>query len=283
MAKNEFRKQILKQYAQQLRTEEKSRATIEKYLRDVRRFGRWLHGQETTKEQVIGYKQQLLQSGYALRSINSMLASVNHFLRFCNLPDCRVRLCRIQREVYEPADRELTKEEYQRLLRAAKGDRRLWLLLQTICATGIRVSELRYFTVRAVCAGEVIVSCKNKSRKILIPGKLRRLLLGFARERQLSDVIFCTRTGRPMNRGNIWASMKRLCTQANVNPGKVFPHNLRKLFARTFYTLEKDLAKLADVLGHSSINTTRIYIMTTGVMSATFRSVCRWDLHSASI
>ena len=260
MAKNEFRKQILKQYAQQLRTEEKGRATIEKYLRDVRRFGRWLHGQEITKEQVIGYKQQLLQSGYALRSINSMLASVNHFLRFCNLPDCRVRLCRIQREVYKPADCELTKEEYQRLLRAAKGDRRLWLLLQTICATGIRVSELRYFTVRAVCTGEVIVSCKNKSRKILIPGKLRRLLLGFARERQLSDVIFCTRTGRPMNRG-----MKRLCTQANVNPGKMFPHNLRKLFARTFYTLEKDFAKLADVLGHSSINTTRIYIMTTGV------------------
>lgn len=276
MAKNEFRKQILKQYAQQLRTEEKSRATIEKYLRDVRRFGRWLHGQETTKEQVIGYKQQLLQSGYALRSINSMLASVNHFLRFCNLPDCRVRLCRIQREVYEPADRKLTKEEYQRLLRAAKGDRRLWLLLQTICATGIRVSELRYFTVRAVCAGEVIVSCKNKSRKILIPGKLRRLLLGFARERQLSDVIFCTRTGRPMNRGNIWASMKRLCTQANVNPGKVFPHNLRKLFARTFYTLEKDLAKLADVLGHSSINTTRIYIMTTGVEHR--RQIERLDL-----
>ena len=271
MAKNEFREQILKQYAQQLRTEEKSRATIEKYLRDVRRFGRWLHGQEITKEQVIGYKQQLLQSGYALRSINSMLASVNHFLRFCNLPDCRVRLCRIQREVYEPADRELTKEEYQRLLRAAKGDRRLWLLLQTICATGIRVSELRYFTVRAVCAGEVIVSCKNKSRKILIPGKLRRLLLGFARERQLSDVIFCTRTGRPMNRG-----MKRLCTQANVNPGKLFPHNLRKLFARTFYTLEKDLAKLADVLGHSSINTTRIYIMTTGVEHR--RQIERLDL-----
>lgn len=133
------------------------------------------------------------------------------------------------------------------------------------------MSELRYFTVRAVCAGEVIVSCKNKSRKILIPGKLRRLLLGFARERQLSDVIFCTRTGRPMNRG-----MKRLCTQANVNPGKLFPHNLRKLFARTFYTLEKDLAKLADVLGHSSINTTRIYIMTTGVEHR--RQIERLDL-----
>ena len=265
MAKDFFSEQTLKQYAQQLRTEEKSRITIEKYLRDVRKFGCWLCGRAITKERVIDYKQKLLQSGYALRSVNSMLASVNHFLRFCNLPDCRVRLCRLQREIYQPAERELTKEEYLQLLRAAKTDRRLWLLLQTICATGIRVSELRYFTVRAVRAGEVTVSCKNKSRKILLPGKLRKLLLGFAREKQLSDIIFCTRTGRPMNRSNIWASMKRLCAQANVNPGKVFPHNLRKLFARTFYTLEKDLAKLADVLGHSSINTTRIYLMTTGV------------------
>ena len=265
MANNEVNEAILKRYARQLRMEEKSRATVEKYLRDVRRFGLWLSGQEITKERIIAYKKALLKSGYALRSVNSMLASVNHFLRFCNLPDCRVRLCKVQREIYQPASRELTKQEYLRLLQAAKTDRRLWLLLQTICATGIRVSELRYFTVRAVDAGEVIVNCKNKSRKILLPGKLRKLLLGFARERQLSDIIFCTRTGKPMNRSNIWASMKRLCAQANVNPDKVFPHNLRKLFARTFYALEKDIAKLADVLGHSSINTTRIYIMTTGV------------------
>lgn len=257
--------QLLSRYAQQLRTEEKSGVTIEKYLRDVRQFGCWLNRQEITKERVIDYKQKLLQSGYALRSVNSMLASVNHFLRFCDLPNCRVRLCRLQREIYQPAERELTKAEYLRLLKAAKNDRRLWLLLQTICATGIRVSELRYFTVCAVYAGEVTVTCKNKSRKILIPSKLRKMLLRFARERQLDDVIFCTRTGKPMNRGNIWASMKRLCARANVNPGKVFPHNLRKLFARTFYTLEKDIAKLADILGHSSINTTRIYLVTTGV------------------
>lgn len=144
----------------------------------------------------------ILRRGYALRSVNSMLASVNRFLRFMNLPECRVRFCKVQREIYQPAGRELTKEESLRLLHAAKSDRRLWLLLQTICATGICVSELRYFTVCAVRAGEGTVTCKNKSRKILLPGKLRKLLLGFARERGLSDVIFCTRTGKPMNRGN---------------------------------------------------------------------------------
>lgn len=264
MVKSEWNAQLLEQYARQLRREEKSGVTVEKYLRDVRHFGRWLNGRAITKECIIDYKRELLEDGYALRSVNSMLASVNHFLRFCGLTDCRVRLCRLQREIYEPAEKELTKEEYQRLLQATGSDRRLWLLLQTICATGIRVSELRYFTVHAVRAGEVTVTCKNKSRKILIPGKLRRLLLGFAREEKLSDVIFCTRSGQPMDRSNIWASMKRLCARANVNPDKVFPHNLRKLFARTFYALEKDIAKLADVLGHSNINTTRIYIMTTG-------------------
>ena len=279
MEKHEINEQRMERYAQRLRIEEKSRMTIEKYLRDVRQFAHWLNRQEITKERVIDYKQELLRRGYALRSVNSMLASVNHFLRFMNLAECRVRFCKVQREIYQPAGRELTKDEYLRLLHAAKSDRRLWLLLQTICATGIRVSELRYFTVCAVRAGEVTVTCKNKSRKILLPGKLRKLLLGFAREKGLSDVIFCTRTGKPMNRGNIWAAMKRLCTRANVNPGKVFPHNLRKLFARTFYTLEKDIAKLADVLGHSSINTTRIYIMTTGVEHR--RQIERLDLLDA--
>ena len=256
--------QPLERYAQQLLLEEKSAATVEKYLRDVRGFGCWLRGQEITKGRVIEYKQALLKRGYALRSVNSMLASVNHFLRFCELSGCRVRLCRVQREIYQPPERELTKAEYLRLLQAAGGDRRLWLLLQTICATGIRVSELQYFTVSAVRTGEVTVACKNKNRKILIPGKLRRLLLAFAKERGLSGIIFCTRTGKPMNRSNIWSAMKRLCVRANVNPDKVFPHNLRKLFARTFYQVEKDIAKLADLLGHSSINTTRIYIMSTG-------------------
>lgn len=265
MARIDLNTRLLNHYEQQLWLEEKSASTVEKYLRDVRSFGCWLGGQEITKERVIAYKQDLLKRGYALRSVNSMLASVNHFLRFCNLGCCRVRLCRMQREIYQPLERELTKTEYLRLLQAASGDRRLWLLLQTICATGIRVSELQYFTVSAVRTGEITVACKNKNRKILLPAKLRKLLLAFAQERGLSGIIFCTRTGKPMNRSNIWSAMKRLCTKANVNPDKVFPHNLRKLFARTFYSMQKDIAKLADILGHSSINTTRIYIMTTGV------------------
>ena len=265
MEKIDLNTRLLSRYEQQLRLEEKSTATLEKYLRDVRSFGCWLSGQEITKERVIAYKQNLLKQGYALRSVNSMLASVNHFLRFCDLGCCRVRLCHVQREIYQPIERELTKADYLRLLQAANDDRRLWLLLQTICATGIRVSELQYFTVSAVRTGEINVACKNKSRKILLPGKLRKLLLAFAQERGLSGIIFCTRTGKPMNRSNIWSAMKRLCAKANVDPDKVFPHNLRKLFARTFYSMQRDIAKLADILGHSNINTTRIYIMTTGV------------------
>ena len=252
------------QYACHLREEEKSRITIEKYLRDVRGFARYLGSQYITKDAVIAYKQQLLNQGYALRSVNSMLAAVNSFLTFCGLTDCRVRLCRMQREIYQRSERELSRAEYLRLLRAAEGDRRLWLLMQTICSTGIRVSELNYFTVEAV-RGEVSVACKNKSRKILLPGKLQKLLLRYARAIGITGgVIFRTRNGKPLDRSNIWAAMKRLCARAKIDPGKVFPHNLRKLFARTFYDLEKDIAKLADVLGHSSINTTRIYIMTTG-------------------
>lgn len=253
------------QYAYHLREEEKSRITIEKYLRDVRGFARYLGSQYITKDAVIAYKQQLLNQGYALRSVNSMLAAVNSFLTFCGLTDCRVRLCRMQREIYQRSERELSRAEYLRLLRAAEGDRRLWLLMQTICSTGIRVSELNYFTVEAVRRGEVSVACKNKSRKILLPGKLQKLLLRYARAIGITrGVIFRTRNGKPLDRSNIWAAMKRLCARAKIDPGKVFPHNLRKLFARTFYDLEKDIAKLADVLGHSSINTTRIYIMTTG-------------------
>ena len=265
MAKNEFREQILKQYAQQLRTEEKSRATIEKYLRDVRRFGRWLHGQEITKEQVIGYKQQLLQSGYALRSINSMLASVNSFLIFMDWPDCKVKSLKVQRQVYCAEEKELTKAEYERLLKAAGKNEQLRLVMETICSTGIRVSELKYFTAEAVRRGEVIVRCKAKTRTILLPGKLRRLLLDYAGKQKIRlGVIFLTGRGKPLDRKAIWAQMKRLCKAAGVKPGKVFPHNLRKLFARTFYGIEKDIAKLADILGHSSVDTTRIYIMTSG-------------------
>ena len=252
-------------FAKYLAEEEKSSVTITKYVRDVQRFLRWLGGQDVTRERTVAYKRQLLARGYALRSVNSMLAAVNSFLAFRGLADCRVRLCRMQREIYQRAERELSRAEYLRLLRAAEGNRRLWLLMQTVCSTGIRVSELRYFTVEAVRRGEVSVACKNKNRKILLPGRLKTLLLRYAQDTGVSGgVIFRTRSGRPLDRSNIWAAMKRLCARAKVDPGKVFPHNLRKLFARTFYDLDKDIAKLADVLGHSSINTTRIYIMSTG-------------------
>ena len=257
--------ELLAQYARRLYEEEKSSATIEKYIRDVHTFSKYVGSQALTKDMTIAYKRDLPTRGYTILSVNSMLASLNSFLTFCGRSDCKVRLYRVQKKTYLAANRELSRAEYQRLLNAAKRNGRLWLLLQTLCATGIRVSELQYFTVEAVRAGEISVACKSKMRCILIPKGLQKLLLQYAHGAGIgSGSIFRTRTGKPLNRSNIWAAMKRLCTQANVNPDKVFPHNLRKLFARTFYQVEKDIAKLADLLGHSSINTTRIYIMSTG-------------------
>lgn len=253
------------EFAEYLFQEEKSVATQEKYLRDVRLFREYLDGVEITKEGVIAWKKQLVEQGYAVRSINSMLASVNSMLDFLGLSACKVKNIRIQRQTYSTEDKELTKAEYLRLLDASRKNEQLNLILQTICGTGIRVSELRYFTVEAVRHGEVIVDCKNKTRTILVPGKLKNILLNYAKRRGIAEgEIFVTRTGKPMNRSNIWSAMKKMCETACVKPSKVFPHNLRKLFARTFYGIEKDIAKLADILGHSSINTTRIYIMTTG-------------------
>lgn len=255
----------LKAFAAYLRGEEKSRATQEKYLRDGERFRKFAGARVITKELVLEFKDDLLKKGYAARSINSMLASVNSLLVCLGLSQCRVKSLRIQQEIYCPEERELEKEEYLRLLEASKGDERLNLILQTICATGIRVSELQFFTVEAVGKGEVTVRCKNKTRRILLPGRLKKRLTAYARRLKIrSGPIYITKSGRPLNRSNIWAAMKRLCGAAGVIPAKVFPHNLRKLFARTFYTMEKDIAKLADILGHSSINTTRIYIMSTG-------------------
>ena len=255
----------IKEFADYLRQEEKSAATQEKYLRDVRSFCVYADGNEITKELVVGWKQNLVERGYAVRSINSMLASINSFLDFLVLPNCKVKNIRTQRQTYCAEDKELTKTEYMRLLSASRKKEQLNLVLQTICGTGIRVSELQYFTVESVRRGEIVISCKGKTRTILVPGKLKNILLNYAKRRGISTgAIFITRTGKPLNRSNIWASMKKLCESAGVKPSKVFPHNLRKLFARTFYGIEKDIAKLADILGHSSINTTRIYIMTTG-------------------
>lgn len=255
----------LREFALYLLREEKSQATLAKYQRDTAHFLAFAAGQPVTRELVIGWKHALMERGYATGSVNSMLASLNSLLRFLGWEDCKVRQLRQQRQTYCAEDKELTRAEYLRLLEAAKNQPRLCLLLKTICGTGIRVSELRWFTVESVSRGEITVHCKSKIRSILIPGKLKKLLLAYAQKQGIrTGPIFVTRSGAPLNRSNIWTQMKRLCVKAGVAPSKVFPHNLRKLFARTFYGLEKDIAKLADILGHSSIDTTRIYIMSTG-------------------
>ena len=256
--------QSFKKYLQE---EEKSSNTIEKYLRDVQAFVVHLNGAEVTKEVVVSYKNKLLSKSYATRSINSMLASLNSLFLFLGWADLKVKSIRLQRQIYCSEEKELTKAEYMRLVNTAKqkGNERLNLILQTICGTGIRVSELQYITVEAVKCSEAVVSLKGKTRSVFIVKELQKKLLRYAAEQGIkSGAIFITRTGRPISRTNIWREMKGLCEQAGVNPQKVFPHNLRHLFARTFYGIEKDIAKLADILGHSSINTTRIYIISTG-------------------
>lgn len=255
----------LHEFADYLRREEKSCATLDKYLRDAKNFWAYADGGELTKELVTAWKQSLLKQGYAVRSVNSMIASINSLLDFLGMGICKVKNIRLQRQTYCAEDKELTKGEYLRLLEAFKKNEQLHLVLQTICGTGIRVSELRYFTVEAVQQGEITVSCENKTRTILVPGKLRKMLWNYAeRQKITAGAIFVGRNGKSLDRSSIWRQMKQLCRAAGVKETKVFPHNLRKLFARTFYGIEKDIAKLADILGHSSINTTRIYIMTTG-------------------
>ena len=255
----------IQEFSEYLIREEKSNVTYEKYLRDVHGFQIFAGNNRVTKELVVTWKKLLMEKGYAVRSINSMLASVNSFLGFLGWHDCKVKNIRLQRQTYCAEEKELTKAEYLRLLDASKKNEQLNLVLQAICGTGIRVSELRYFTVEAVRHSEITVNCKNKTRTILVPGKLRKLLLNYAKQKHITTgAIFVGKSGNPLDRSSIWRQMKQLCKAAGVKESKVFPHNLRKLFARTFYGIEKDIAKLADILGHSSINTTRIYIMTTG-------------------
>lgn len=257
-------KKSLSDFQKYLIQEEKSSITIEKYMHDVKDFYIFVNNRVLTKDIVIEYKAQLTDK-YAVRSVNSKLASINSLLIFLRREDCKVKNLKLQRETYSSEEKELTKVEYLRLLQAAKNNPRLHLIIETICSTGIRVSELKYFTVENVQNGTVIVNCKGKTRNILVPSKLRKLLLRYAKMNKINEgIIFRTRSGKAVNRSNIWSEMKKLCKSANVNPQKVFPHNLRKLFARTFYGIEKDIAKLADILGHCSIDTTRIYIMTTG-------------------
>ena len=249
-----------------LRNEERSAATIEKYMRDVRCFMAFIGDAAIDKQKVLDYKSKLGEE-YAVASANSMIAAMNCFLRFCGWHDLCVKQFKMQREVYCSEEKELTRAEYIRLLEAAnaKHNERLNLIIQTICGTGIRVSELQYITVEALHNGEAIVKCKGKNRRVFIVPELKKKLLRYVKEQGISTgTVFVTRGGKPVSRNSIWKDMKALCEQANVSPSKVFPHNLRHLFARTFYGIEKDIAKLADILGHASINTTRIYIVTTG-------------------
>ena len=254
------------EFKEHLIFEERSEITVEKYIRDVKAFSAYTQNSIITKETVIAYKKHL-QENYAVRSVNSMLASINSLFAFLGWHDLKVKSLKLQQQVFCPEEKELTKAEYARLCRTAerKHNERLNLILQTICGTGIRVSELQYITVEAVKNGEAVVSCKAKTRSVFIVKELKQKLLRYAAEQNIkSGMIFVTRTGKPISRTNIWREMKALCEEANVSPQKVFPHNLRHLFARVFYGIEKDIAKLADILGHSSINTTRIYIISTG-------------------
>ncbi len=256
----------MKEFENHLREEERSSATIEKYMRDIRYFASFIGADEVCKQSAMEYKQKLGNS-YAVASANSMIAALNSFLRFCGWYDLCVKQFRVQRQAYCSEEKELTRSEYIRLLNAAnkKHNERLNLIIQTICGTGIRVSELQYITVEALQKGEAVVNCKGKNRRVFIVPELKKKLLRYVKEQKIaSGAVFVTRNGKPISRNNIWKEMKSLCEQAHVAPSKVFPHNLRHLFARTFYGIEKDIAKLADILGHASINTTRIYIVTTG-------------------
>lgn len=257
---------VIAEFKENLILEERSEITVEKYIRDVKAFAKYAQNNAVTKETVIAYKKHL-QENYAVRSVNSMLASINSLFAFLGWHDLKVKSLKLQQQVFCPEEKELTKAEYARLCRTAerKHNERLNLILQTICGTGIRVSELQYITVEAVKQSEAMVNCKAKTRSVFIVKDLKQKLLRYAAEQNIkSGMIFVTRTGKPISRTNIWREMKALCDEANVNPQKVFPHNLRHLFARVFYGIEKDIAKLADILGHSSINTTRIYIISTG-------------------
>lgn len=253
-------------FRRQLLLEERSRGTIEKYMRDIGVFLRYMEGKELRKEVVISYKQYLIGK-YATTTVNSFLVAMNRFLTYMERSDLRARLVKVQKQIFTDQDRELSREEYLRLVKTAQeqGNERLSLVLQTVCATGIRVSELQFITAEAVLYGKTEVKCKGKNRIIFLPNKLQKKLQKYMKKRGIKKgPVFITRTGRPLDRSNIWSDMKKLCEAANVERGKVFPHNLRHLFARIFYNMEKDIAKLADLLGHSSIETTRIYIMESG-------------------
>ena len=263
--------QDLDRFRNYLRRQERSTGTVENYLRYARGFVSRLEGRRVTKELTAAWKEEMVARGYAPATVNAMLAAVNSLLVFLGQKECQVKFLKVQRRLFRDPTRELTGEEYRRLLDTARarGRERLALLMEAICATGIRVSEVKYLTVEAAKAGRTDVALKGKVRTILIPNKLCRKLLKYAKKNKTaSGEIFLTRSGKSLSRRQIWCELKSLCSQAGVEPSKVFPHNLRHLFARTFYRVCRDVAKLADVLGHSSIETTRIYLISTGAEHA---------------
>ena len=254
-----------------LQEEERSPGTIENYLRHIRAFYIWMGKEEVTKERTVIWKEHLIRQGYCPATINAMIVSLNRFLGFLGWQDCKVKTLRIQRKMFREDRRELSRLEYERLIETARnlGRERLVLLMETICSTGIRVSEIKYITVEALRAGKAEITLKGKIRTILLPGKLAKKLLKYAKKQKtVLGEIFLTRNGTGLSRKQIWAEMKSICAKAGVAASKVFPHNLRHLFARLFYRICRDIVRLADVLGHSSINTTRIYLVSSGTEHA---------------
>lgn len=258
--------EIVNNFKLHLYEEERSDNTVDKYMRDIGFFAEWLQGGGIDKSVVLEYKKELCKK-YAPKSVNSILSSLNALFTFMDWHELKVKTLKIQRQIFADKEKELTKAEYKRLLMAAKNrkNERLYYLMQTIGSTGIRISELKFITCEAVKAGRAVISCKGKLRQVFLPKQLCGMLKRYIRNKEIkSGSVFVSKNGKPLDRSNVWAEMKRLCQSAGVSADKVFPHNLRHLFARTYYTIQKDIVRLADILGHSSINTTRIYTMENG-------------------
>ena len=258
--------EVISRFKDHLIVEEKSDNTVEKYIRDISFFMDWLMGRELTKVVALEYKKHLCQRS-APASVNAAISSLNSFFAFMEWHDMRMKALKIQKQIFAERDKELTKEEYERLLMAAKSKKneRLYYLMQTICSSGIRVSELSAITVESVKNRRANINCKGKMRVVILPKELCRMLTNYAKVQKItSGPVFVTKTGKPLDRSTIWKMMKALCKSAGVERKKVFPHNLRHLFARTYYSIQKDIVRLADILGHTSINTTRIYTMEAG-------------------
>ncbi len=259
---------LIEKFKTYLIEEEKSDSTLEKYIRDVTVFMNWLGDTEITKAKVLEYKKELIEN-YAPASVNSILSSLNSFFNYNEWHEYKVKTLKIQRQIFANKDKELTKPEYERLLKAAqsKKNKQLYYLMQTICSSGLRVSELRYVDVNAVKTGQALINCKGKMRVVILPKELCKMLKSYIREQGIiSGSVFVSRNGKPLDRSNIHKMLKSLCEDAGVARSKVFPHNLRHLFAKSYYSLHKDIVHLADILGHSNVNTTRIYTMQPGTV-----------------